>query len=457
MADYQLLIIGGGLSGIAAGIRAARFGVKTLIVEQHALPGGLNSYYYRQGRFFETGLHAMTNFSPPGDKRAPLNLLFRQLKLSRKAFKINPQNHSVVRFPSASFRFSNDAALLEEEISQNFTGSIDRFRRLKSAILEYDAFSVRPWQSAVEFLKMHLDNPLLERMLLFPAMIYGNAEEKDMNLGQFAIMFRSIFEEGLFRPEGTIRDFLQLLLNQFKGFGGEIRYNAPVEAIEHEQNRVRRLRFADGETVSADHIVSTVGLPETIRMTGWPVDIGKYTGRMSFMETLSVLKPEAAGAFHGRGTIIFYSHSDSFCYRRPTDLFDPKWGVICFPDNFQDPAKNTEPQVRVTHAANYQLWHSLSEQEYREQKVRCAQEAVVSAERVIGPYSQDIVFQDSFTPLTIERFTRKKAGAIYGSPVKLSTGETPWENLYIAGTDQGYLGIVGSMLSGVSMVNLHVL
>ncbi|WP_035274166.1 phytoene desaturase family protein [Desulfogranum japonicum] len=457
MADYQLLIIGCGLSGIAAGIRAARFGVKTLIVEQHALPGGLNSYYYRQGRFFETGLHAMTNFASPGDKRAPLNLLFRQLKLSRKTFKANQQNHSLVQFPSALLRFSNDPALLEEEIAQTFPEAIDRFRVLKKNICEYDSFSVKPWKSAKAFLKQHLENELLEHMLLLPTMIYGNAEEDDMDLGQFTIMFRAIFQEGFFRPEGTIKDFLQLLLQQFEQFGGEIWYKKPVEGIEHDHNRVHRLRFADGSTVSADHIVSTVGLPETIRLTGWQTDMQQYVGQMSFMETLSVLRSDTTVSSRERETIIFYSHSDSFHYRRPTALFEPQWGVICFPDNFQGLPVKTEPQVRVTNAANYQHWCVMSESEYEEQKKRCAQEAVVSAGKIIGPYEQDIIFQDSFTPLTIERFTRKKGGAIYGSPVKLATGATPWENLYIAGTDQGYLGIVGSMLSGVSMVNAHVL
>ncbi len=32
-----------------------------------------------------------------------------------------------------------------------------------------------------------------------------------------------------------------------------------------------------------------------------------------------------------------------------------------------------------------------------------------------------------------------------------------YENLVLAGTDQGFLGIVGAMLSGVAMVNRHIL
>ncbi|CAK8713632.1 Phytoene dehydrogenase [Candidatus Electrothrix aarhusensis] len=59
--------------------------------------------------------------------------------------------------------------------------------------------------------------------------------------------------------------------------------------------------------------------------------------------------------------------------------------------------------------------------------------------------------------MTIERFTEKCGGAVYGSPIKIKSGKTPFENLFIAGTDQGYLGIVGAMLSGVTIVNQHLL
>jgi phytoene dehydrogenase-like protein len=76
---------------------------------------------------------------------------------------------------------------------------------------------------------------------------------------------------------------------------------------------------------------------------------------------------------------------------------------------------------------------------------------------IIGNYRQNRVYEDSFTPVTIEKFTAKAEGAVYGSPVKIKDGRTPFENMFIAGTDQGYLGIVGSMLSGVTMVNQHIL
>jgi phytoene dehydrogenase-like protein len=46
-------------------------------------------------------------------------------------------------------------------------------------------------------------------------------------------------------------------------------------------------------------------------------------------------------------------------------------------------------------------------------------------------------------------------GTVYGAIDKTRDGRTPVKNLFIIGTDQCFLGIVGSMLSGISMANLH--
>jgi len=457
LADYQLIIIGGGLSGLAAGIRAARFGQKILVLEQHALPGGLNSWYFRQGHLLETGLHAMTNFAPVGDKRAPLNRLFRQLKLSRKRFVTREQFGSQIIFPDHRLRFSNDLSLLVKEIAREFPASSPGFHRLIKLMEAYDPFAPAPWRSARIFLSEQLQDPLLENMLLLPLMVYGNAEELDMDLGQFAIMFRALFLEGFFRPEQTIREFLGLLLDQFKRFGGEICYKVKVEEIIHDQHRVQGVRLRGGEILTADAVLSTVGLPGTADLTGWPLEKRRYIGKMSFVETISILPASRRHELSGDKTILFYSLNNTWQYQRPESLLDPSWGVICFPDNFEGIAADQTFQLRVTNAADYDRWLQLDTESYREEKARCFKLSTDMVAKIVGNYSQDIVYQDSFTPLTIARFTCKEAGAVYGSPVKIKDGRTPWDNLFIAGTDQGYLGIVGAMLSGVTIVNQHLL
>ena len=457
MADYQLIIIGGGLSGIAAGIRAARFGGKTLILEQHILPGGLNSYYIRHGHLLETGLHAMTNCAAPGDKHAPLNRLFRQLHLSRKQFILQEQIGSEILFSGRSLFFSNDPATLEEAIFREFPACIDRFRQLRKTIAQYDPFVPNSWRSARQFLAESLSEPRLEEMLLLPLMVYGNAEEHDMDLGQFVIMFRAVFEEGFFRPSGTMREFLDLLVRQYREFGGELRYRSPVAEIVVREGRVQGVRLAGGEELTAEAVLSTAGIPETIRLSGWDADMERYSGRMSFMETISLLPRQLAAAVRHDRTILFYHNEPVLKYQRPDAYLDTSWGVICFPENFQGQAPSDLLQIRVTNAASYPLWKQLTPVAYGPMKQRLTAASVKASEEIIGNYQQSIVYQDSFTPVTIERFTRKAQGAVYGSAIKIKDGLTPWPNLFIAGTDQGYLGIVGAMLSGITVVNRHLL
>lgn len=457
MAAYQLLIIGGGLSGIAAGIRAARFGLKTLILEQHTLPGGLNSYYFRQGQLFETGLHAMTNFAPAGAKHAPLNRLFRQLYLSRKQFDFREQIASEIRFDGQCLLFTNDPAVLETEIARAYPRAIDRFRLLKEKIAAYDPFTASPWRSARQFLDEHLQEPELADMLLLPLMVYGNAEEHDMDLGQFVIMFRAVFTEGFFRPSGTIREFLELLVEQYREFGGELRFRSPVAEIMVRDGRATGVRLADGEVVTAETVLSTAGIPETMRLSRWPASPQPYIGRMSFMETVVMVPQAQATTLAQDRTIIFYHQGPQLQYKRPEDYLDTSWGVICFPGNFAGLPSADPIQIRMTHAASYPLWQQLDPVTYAQVKHHWTEKAIAASEEMIGNYRSSVVYQGSFTPVTIERFTRKAEGAVYGSGIKIKDGVTPWPNLFVAGTDQGYLGIVGSMLSGITIVNQYIL
>ncbi len=457
MAEYQLIIIGGGLSGLAAGIRAARFGCKTLILEQHTIAGGLNSYYIRRGVLLETGLHAMTNYAPARDRRAPLNRLFRQLKLSRRAFVTHQQIGSEIAFPDQCLSFSNDFTELEEGIAAAFPAAVDRFAELVRRIDAYDPFAPAPWRSTRRFLATVLAEPLLEDMLLLPLMVYGNAEEHDMDLAQFVVMFRAVFQDGFFRPHGTIRDFLDMLLAQYRRFDGEIRFRSPVASIIRRRDRVAGVVLADGREITADAVLSTIGIPGTARLSGWDLDPTAHTGRMSFMETICLVPARRMRELRNDRSIIFYNQRPEFAYRRPRDLLDVSWGVICFPGNFEGLEPADPVQIRVTNAANHALWRCLGKEDYRRAKEEWAAKSLAAAGKIIGNYPQDIVYQDSFTPLTIERFTAKAQGAVYGSPRKIRDGRTPWPNLFIAGTDQGYLGIVGAMLSGVTIVNQHLL
>jgi phytoene dehydrogenase-like protein len=77
--------------------------------------------------------------------------------------------------------------------------------------------------------------------------------------------------------------------------------------------------------------------------------------------------------------------------------------------------------------------------------------------RVIPDFRPAIVDTDVFTPRTIRKFTGHVNGCVYGAAEKISSGRTHLENVYLCGNDQGLLGIVGTMMSGISVVNAYLL
>ena len=88
---YDVLIIGAGMSGLAAGIRLAHFGRRVCILERHSTIGGMNSFYRQRGRNYDVGLHAVTNYTPKGTRRGPLARLLRQLRLAWDELALSPQ------------------------------------------------------------------------------------------------------------------------------------------------------------------------------------------------------------------------------------------------------------------------------------------------------------------------------------------------------------------------------
>jgi phytoene dehydrogenase-like protein len=179
---YDTLIIGAGMSGLAAGIRLAHYEQRVCIVERHTTIGGLNGFYRLRGRDYDVGLHALTNFTPKGAKRGPLARLLRQLRLSWDDFAIAPQLGSEVVFPGARLRFNNDLDLLRSEVSRAFPQERDNFERLIANIVEYDDLAdEHAAMSARQRVADFIGEPLLVEMLFCPLMFYGSARQSNLS------------------------------------------------------------------------------------------------------------------------------------------------------------------------------------------------------------------------------------------------------------------------------------
>lgn len=463
---FDAVILGAGMSGLAAGIRAAHFGQNTLIVERHNAPGGLNSFYSLDGRRYDVGLHAMTNYVPPGVKGAPLVKLLRQLRLSREDFDLAEQNGSRIVVGDRSLAFNNDFSLLESEIAREFPQQIDGFLTLDAAVRSFpDTDLDQPFLSARAVLARHLTDPVLIEMLLLPLLYYGSSREDDIDFAQFAIMYKAIFREGFARPYDGVRRIIRALTDRYRELGGIRKMKCGVQSIEHDGRAVRALRLDDGSRITAGQVVSSAGWLETLALCEPSLSDGPADnqGKLSFVETITVLDCQPA-TLGWEDTIVFFNEDENVRYRCPDERTDGRSGVICFPNNYRYSEGRIleEGWLRVTALASYDRWAKLQDEAYQRAKTEDYDHLLRQALRFLpdvpeATVRQHTVATDMFTPLTVERFTGHRGGAIYGSRDKNRRGLTPLENLHLCGTDQGFLGITGAMLSGISMANLHLL
>lgn len=464
-AHYDAVIIGAGMSGLAAAVRLGMFGRKVLVLERHNAAGGLNSFYARGKRKYDVGLHALTNWVPEGVKGAPLVKLMRQLRIRREELDLCPQLGSRVTMAGKNLRLNNSFPDLLDDVAKEFPGAVDQFRALDSWIAGLDEAALEAHGgSARALLAERISDPLLRDMLLLPTCFYGSALEDDIEVSQFAVMWRSLFREGFARPFIGVRQVIRLLTDRCREHGVERRMKCGVAKIEVRAGRAAAILLDDGSEVTATAVYSSAGAVETQRLRSDTTSLvgAAEVGRLGYAETITTYEPTAFAGFGWTDTIVFFCDDERFRYRAPQELVDPRSGVICIPNNYHYGSGRVldEGWLRVTALANHDAWCALPESEYLARKQEwCTQlnhvarahlPAVAQAVHEAAQTSTDV-----FTPRTVRKFTGHLNGAIYGSPVKRRDGRTDLENLFLIGTDQGFLGVTGAMLSGISMANLH--
>lgn len=456
------LIIGAGPSGLACALRLAISGAKVALIEKHTKVGGLNSFYSRpieikgeKSRLeLDVGLHALTNYVDSKNKKSTLNRLFRSLRLERNEFDLCEQNFSWIIFGDKKLVFTNSINCLTTSIEKEYPSEVIGWDNLLVFLKNYNEFATdQPnYVSAKIELKKYFKNEEFIHHLMFPVLTYGSPWEEDMDFNLFVCIFRSMFLEGLCRPRGGIRVWWKNIMTNIEKYQVQMLMGEQVQQITTMENGKLRVTTSKGEIV-ANQVFSSAGLIQTQTLMNDKNAIEQNESLLGFVE-LTVVFDEDFSLNDSLPTLAFCALDKQRYYHATQDSINTAMAIFCFPSRYQGEQKNVQGMVRMTCMTNPKLWFAYSPEDYKKEKILIQNKMI---EHLVKQFpllqNKKIIFSDIFTPKTIHKYTLHKHGSLYGSTLKLKDGVSSNPHVFYIGADQGYPGITGSMLSGITMAN----
>ena len=282
--EYDVIVIGAGISGLSAASLLAKRGLRVAVVEHAQTPGGSCGIFKRADAVFDQGAAMLYGFGKHGFNAH--RFLFNCLE--EPIHVVKHELLYVVNYQGKQIRFWPDIDQFTEELSQAFPEdrkNIKRFyRKMKklytNVISENPSYTTPDEVAPQDALQSVLKHPIsylkflsylnisAERLL---KRYFGNSEilhffDKLTSTYCYAtlaeapailasVMFIDNHEGGSYYPAGSTLFLPGKLEKVIEENGGEMLYENTVTKILFEQEKPRGVLLQSGETLSAKKII----------------------------------------------------------------------------------------------------------------------------------------------------------------------------------------------------------
>jgi len=499
----DVLVIGAGLGGLAAGVAAAGRGRRVRVLESGGSPGGYAQCFYRGPYRFETSLHALNGLAPGGG----MDTIYRELGIWDRVRLQRLDPLYVARFPDQEVvahadvyryesdligQFSDEAAgirgyldeasavyrdaarVYEDQVAGRRASLEDYLTRYPSLV----AVSAETWS---ETIRRHTTNPRLVAVLGALWSYAGLPPEQVASLAG-TIMAMSYAHHGGWYPEGGSGALASALEQELRARGGEVSYSQTVTDIEVRDGRAVGVETAEGLRIAADTIVSDASAPATmLELVGrehLPVDyVERVEAPGASYTFFNVYLGLERDVFEEQGLAheLFVSPDyDPLAERQASLAGDWSHSGIAVTDYTRvDPgcAPRGGGVVVISAIAGWDfadVWGTSgdlsdyhSNPAYLAVKERVADELVRLADDAVPGLAAAVGHRETSSPLTNFAYTHNPFGAIEGyenTPANTGVGwlpqTTPISNLFLAGAWTNGGGQNPAIQSGKTAVEL---
>lgn len=473
----NIIIVGGGIAGLAAGVFARQSGIEATIMEMHTIPGGNSTSWKRKGYLFEGGMHWLVG----SGESAPMHQVWKDIGA------LQANNPVEVRDPFLCYRdekegqiclYANPDKLYEHLVSispedkdaiEMLTNDIRRLSRISMPVIDAKGVSAK-YPSKMSFgplLKMIPALPTMKRLgditigeylskfrhpgirELLKSVVYN--EEYAATAIAFTLAGSAVGDSGY--PKGGSLRMAQNIADTFLELGGVINYKSKVEKVEIVDGKARgvwvdgKLHEADAVIVAADTLVAIDNLFDQPLHEEWMDELRKE------IEPINC-------TFVSLGIKADLSHVPQhtiFPLEKPFDHMVGSQSFIGINNyaGFEGYAPEGCTAVTVFFGEDtYDQWKEAKENgTYKQAKEAFAHQVIECIAQVLPETEGKVEVWDVATPLTYERYCGTYRGS-WMSIMKPNTSRQQYpcksesvEGLYFAGqrlTLPGGLPVAGS-------------
>ncbi|MBR0294468.1 MAG: NAD(P)/FAD-dependent oxidoreductase [Bacilli bacterium] len=277
-----IIVIGGGVSGLSAGINGEQNGMHVILLESQPYVGGFCTGWYRKGRYVDGCLHWLTGTNPHND-------LYKMWKNVRAIDKdediIYLDSFGTFERDGVTVTFHRDINKTEKEwiaISPSDKKEIRHFCNMVRdfvsvelpmskpasdlgfpSLLKAAGAVLRVWPSYL--LTMKISTADYANKFKHPALRYAikNVQPGAGNLFSMLFSYSTIVGNNGGIPKGGSKALAERMKDRFLDLGGTLRLNTEVDKILVRSKKAYGVRLKNGDVIYGDYVVTAIS-PEIV-------------------------------------------------------------------------------------------------------------------------------------------------------------------------------------------------
>jgi len=446
--DNSIIIIGAGITGLAAGCYGQMNGYGTRIFELHDKPGGLCTSWHRKGYTIDGCIEWLVG----SGEGTGFNKIWQELGAIQGRTIVNHEEFARIEIEGKQLIFYTDIDRLERHMLElapadgrliaEFANQVRRFVRASRAmgdptgpqgltstfktglaLLPYMNDLRKSASTTVEEFAGRFTDPFLRTA--FGAIF----DLPDFPMLGMLMTFAWMDANDAGYPVGGSLAFSEAIERRYLALGGRIHYKSPVERIVIETGadgrwRAAGVRLATGEEFRAGTVVSAADGHATIfeMLEGRFVD-DKIRG---YYDSLPIFQPMVQVSLGVARDLSAEPHSLIVNLGRPVTVGGQSQQLLGMRHYCFDPTMAPEGKsiVVVGFMTDYEYWRTLREQDeehYEAEKQQVAEQVIDRLEGRFPGLTGQIEMVDVATPLTTERYTGNWQGSIEGWLITTTT------------------------------------